>query len=316
MTKQELHPDLANCELARHPESLAVVTTTFYPDWYSGDLNSPDHTDKIRGDLALQLLTQSQELGHSTLVVDGGDEGSDFRSALNELDVQVLTQKERGMDPARQEAFQAAAELDQVKIIAWSEPEKISFLTPTCLWQATQAMLKEGCDLVVPARDEESFSTYPAAQVAYETRANTRFNHLLRISDLLPPNDPDLDAWFGPRIFRKEFLPYFMGRYQFEASSGAAADFHSHVNTGASNSATFFPIIRALHEGKKVGSVTIPYRHPGIQTDNEVDNPAMDDKRHIQYMSIVTASLHYIQSLRDSSNPPRQTRMTQLDNSR
>lgn len=304
MRSRELEESLSNSELARHPDLLAVVTATFYPGWYSGDTaNQGDtqelHNIKIRGDLALKTLTKARNLGHYVLVVDDTGENSAFRSALSDLDIKVESQVDKGMDPARQQAFSRAAEQDSVKVITWVEPEKESMVDRECLWPAALAVLNKTYDLVIPARDEAGFATYPDYQVNYEKRANTRFNEILRIAELLKPNDPDLDAWFGPRVFNKELLPYFTGKYDFrqDAESEAIKELYKHIKPGNYNSATFFPIIRALYEKKKVGSITIPYRHPKIQTESETNDPAMEDKRHGQYMNIIVASIHYIHHL-------------------
>lgn len=36
-----------------NPTPLAIAATTSYPKWYRGKLRSIKHTDKVRGDLAL-----------------------------------------------------------------------------------------------------------------------------------------------------------------------------------------------------------------------------------------------------------------------
>ena len=41
-------------EFEFNPKSIAIVATTFSPDWYLGDINSIADTGKIRGDLAPQ----------------------------------------------------------------------------------------------------------------------------------------------------------------------------------------------------------------------------------------------------------------------
>lgn len=303
MKPAELEPNLVNCELALHPEVLAVVTTTFYSHWYPGELRGKDDTDKIRGDLALYTVSKAHDLGHNVIVVDGTGEKSPFWSALELIGVIVESQKENGMDPARQQAFVLASEKEQVKVIAWIEPEKVSMTDPNCLWPASLAVLDGTYDLVIPRRDEVSFVTYPDYQSKYEKRANDRFNNILETSGLHTADGSLLDAWFGPRIFNKELLQYFTGRYDFKGTPemGAVQNMHAKVKPGNYNSATFFPIIRALFEGKKVGSVTIPYRHPLEQTKNEMNNPKMEEKRHDQYVNIITACLHYVRYLSELS---------------
>ena len=304
---QELEPRFVNCELVQHPESLAMVTTTFYKQWFDGD-SDVTNTDKIRGDLALRTIQKAANLGHQVVVVDGSPAESPFYSAVRKfIEIKVVNEdkEHQGMDPSRQYGFELASRLSGVKVIAWIEPEKESMATRGCLWPAVLAVLDGTYDLVIPARDTEAFATYPPYQTDYEKRANTRFNSILRMSGLLKPDDIDLDAWFGPRVFSKALLPYFMGRYDFrkDVKSEAIVELYKHIKPGNYNSATFFPIIRALSDDKKVGNLIIPYRHPKTQTESETNDPIMQEKRHAQYMNIVTACLHYVRYLTEERIP-------------
>ncbi len=322
MKKLELEPDLANCELAQHPESLAIVTTTFYKKWFDGD---PDitNTDKTRGDIAFLTIQKATNLGHQVVVVDGSPVDSPFYQAIRKIPgIKVFDEdaEHRGMDPSRQYGFELASQLEGVKAILWTEPEKEDLIRPECLWPAVLAILRDQYDLVIPARDDAGFATYPDYQVAYEKRANGFFNRILKIitkpkgflefitRKLRKGDIPSLDAWFGPRVFKPEHLSYFSGKYEFagmpkeesvdtESDPPAVPAMHMHVKTNKYNSATFIPILKLAHDGKRIGSVTVPYRHPKIQTDNEKDNLDMQLKRHDQLMNIITASLHYARYL-------------------
>lgn len=334
MKKLELEPDLANCELAQHPESLAIVTTTSYKNWHIGDLNSTN-TDQTRGHLALSTIQRAVRLGHQVVVVDGSPQDSEFYHAIRKIDgITVVGEdaEHRGMDPSRQYGFELASQLEGVKAILWTEPEKEDLIRPECLWPAVLAILRDEYDLVIPARDDAGFATYPDYQVVYEKRANGFFNRILEIitkpkgflefitRKLRKGDIPSLDAWFGPRVFKPELLSYFSGKYEFagmpkeesvdtESDPPAVPALHMHVKTNKYNSATFIPILKLAHDGKRIGSITVPYRHPAIQTKNETDNPEMKFKRHDQLMNIITASIHYARYLLNKNS-----RITPLDN--
>lgn len=318
MKPSELEPNLANCELALHPETLAVVTTTYYPKWYPGEIKDQGNTDKVRGDLALKTISKARDLGHYVLVIDGTGEESSFWSALRSTGVNTESQIEKGMDPARQQAFTRASEQEKVKVIAWLEPEKESMVDPHCLWPASLAVLNGDYDLVIPARDERGFATYPEYQSKYEKRANDRFNNILETAGLHTADDSALDAWFGPRVFNKDILSYFTGEYSFRGvdDTSAIKDMYANVKTSNYNSATFFPIIRSIFEGKKVGSVIVPYRHPPEQTANEINNAEMEQKRHGQYVNIITACLHYVRYLLEMSMDSRKKSRIQTINNK
>ena len=70
-----------------------------------------------------------------------------------------------------------------------------------CIQLASLPILKNDVDIVVPKRNEESFSTYPKLQAEQEQKANKLYNQILRSHGLLKDNDPDLDFWFGQRFF-------------------------------------------------------------------------------------------------------------------
>ena len=177
--------DIRDNELAKHPEQLGVVTTTYYPNWYRGELKSDEDTDKVRGDLALTTLTKSHHLHHPTWVIDGTGENTPFWEELHKLNINVFPQQQKGMDSARQEGFKLAGDDQLVSVITWTEPEKVSFLDQACLWTATLPVVRGTYDLVIPARDEKGFMSYPAFQASSEKRLNARFNKLLHIPSLL-----------------------------------------------------------------------------------------------------------------------------------
>lgn len=53
------------------PKSIAVVTTTYYPNWYPGEARYPQIADKLRGDLAIKSAQAAKEQGLQMIFVDG-----------------------------------------------------------------------------------------------------------------------------------------------------------------------------------------------------------------------------------------------------
>src|SRR3972149_10679062 len=109
------------------PRSIAVATTTLYPMWYPGEIENHDLTDKIRGDVALQLIKEVVSKGYQIALVDG-ESSPEFLSEVGIMGVVAQSEKERGMSGSRRQALEAASRLDGAKVICWTEPEKISII--------------------------------------------------------------------------------------------------------------------------------------------------------------------------------------------
>ncbi len=199
----------------RDPRTRFVVVTTgtMYPNWYDGPLRDPEHdVDKVRGDLALQTISEANRIGFRTIVIDGGS-SMEFRHALaaevykdDTLGSMVYTQTKKGMSAGRVEGFGHAASIRNNRVIAWVEPEKVSFIGQ--ILTAAGPILDDTADIVIPARDDTAFASYPPLQAELEQRANATFNKLLKRAGLRKKRSPDLDMWFGPRLFRDKMELY------------------------------------------------------------------------------------------------------------
>lgn len=154
---------------------------------------------------------------------------------------------------------------------------------------------------MVPRRDDEAFATYPDYQVEFEQTSDRLWNDILRRHHLLPKDAPDLDAWIGPRFFKNdpEIVELFKGKYEFVSET------QSKLKQGAAElwpNALFLPLVAALHQGYRVKSVDVPYRHPAEQTANEQDSEAFREKRRVQQENILKTTVHFIRYLEDSPN--------------
>jgi hypothetical protein len=284
----------ATPEIAVNGHEIGVASATRYPEWEAGESGGAPSTDKVRGDLALETFTEAVRNGYQVVVVDGGSSPA-FMEALKATGVKVEAERERGMSASRRQAFGEVAALEGVKIICWTEPEKVA-IAKDCIPIAVQPILGGKADIVIPKRDEEAFATYPDYQVKFETDSNRSWNDILRRHDLLPADAPDLDAWIGPRFFKNEpdIVKLFKGKYEFKS------DKTSRLKKDAPElwpNALFLPIVAALHDGYRVASVDVPYRHPAIQTANEQDSEVFEDKRAEQQENILKTTIHFIRLL-------------------
>ena len=252
----------------------------------------------MRGDLALQTFKSAHEQNFQIVVVDGGSSDA-FKKALEQNNIYFEMQKQKGgYSPARRQGIERAETLQGVKVIVQTDPEKLSMVSD-CIQTASLPILKGEADIVVPRRDKASFLTYPTFQTQQEQKANKLYNAILRAHGLLKDNDPDLDFWFGQRLFANtpELTKLFKTTYQYRKDN---TELDKKINVEMYSSIQFFPIVEALHRRLRVESVLVPYRHPQIQTTFEEDNPDFDRKRLTQRRTIITELIHYIRQLENS----------------
>ncbi len=305
MKPLELMP---NPEREVDPKSIGVVTTTFYKRWYPGAIRqysagqlqnnevNQERIDKTRGDLALRMILRANKRGFRVVVIDGGSPAT-FIEGLKGTEVIVSAETEKGMSPSRQQGFREISGLFGVKVICWSEPEKVS-ITADCLPQAIIPILKGEADIVVPKRNEGLFKeTYPDYQVRFEQDSNRIWNAILRKYGLRSAEEPDLDVWFGPKFFRNDpaLLSLFTDKYLFVKDPNL--NFHKIIKPELWPNAIFFPVIAVLHKGFKVASIEVPYRHPPEQTAIEQDSDEFRRKREIQQRNIILSSEFFVRSL-------------------
>lgn len=286
-------------EFLFNPRSIAIVTGTFYPTWYEGQVKETLSSDKLRGDLALLCFASSQNRNYNLFVVDGGS-SDEFKKALERNHITYEMQKQGGgQGPARRQGLSLAESIAEVRIICQTEPEKVSLVTD-CVEIASLPILENDADIVLPTRSSQSFSTYPQHQVEQEQKANALYNKILRSHGLLKENGPDLDFWFGPKFLanKPEVTELFKKIYQFKKGITAI---DAKVNVEMYSNPLLFPVVTALHKGLRVKSIEVPYRHPQAQTTFEEGNPSFDMRRDRQRRTITTELIHFIRHLENSS---------------
>lgn len=277
-----------------NPQSIAICIITYYPKWYNGKLRSIKHTDKIRGDLALEFIGKAQKLGHQVIVSDATSSRS-FRKILNEINgIHLKFRKTRKRSPGKRQTFNIAYRLEGVKAIVTAEPEKVSILDSFEL--ITKPIFEGIADIVVPQRNDALFKkTYPLYMYESEVEGNKIYNEYLSLYKLTPKNE-SIDMFFGPRAFanKKEVVACFMKR--FKLKTGKTILPHEYFDPEEYSNTSFFPIIVALKKRLKVKSVEIPFSYPAIQKQNEEANARelFLEKRKSQRLSLILELIQFL----------------------
>lgn len=281
------------------PRQVAICAITYYPKWYQGKLRSIKHTDKVRGDLALEFAQEAVKRGYQVVIVDGKSSKTFKKSLAAIAGVIIKRRKTQKRSPNKRLAYKIASKLAQVKVIVATEPEKTSLVTD-CLPQIVRPILKEEADIVVPKRNDQLFqAAYPDYMYHSEIEGNQLYNENLKLHKLLKKTDPDLDMFFGARAFANEpkVLSLFMRKFKVKASDLALPkdffDAEEYSNT------TYFPIVLALKKKLRVKSVEIPFKYPQIQKRNE-EAQAKElflEKRRTQRLSLLLELMHFLNYL-------------------
>ncbi len=177
-------------------------TSTFYPKWYQGPLRSINHTDKIRGDLALELIHKAAKQGYAVVVIDGLSTKTFYKTVKNIPGVILKRRISYKRSPARRLSCQVASKIPQVEVIFYTEPEKVDIAT--YLPQIIQPLLRYEADIVIPKRELTAFkSTYPGFQYLSEEEGNKLYNEYMHLHHGQHIEE-NFDMFFGPRAFRNK----------------------------------------------------------------------------------------------------------------
>lgn len=275
---------------------INIITTTFYSRWVPGQLQwkfgdsvTPDVVDKVRGDLALQTVSEGAREGARVIVIDGGSNTHPFREALVRVGngVLVFDEIDHGTSTSRQQGFRIACMSDRTANL-WIEPEKTGMAQKPCLEPVIAPILQKKIALVIPARDENGFATLNNYQADVERESNFKWRSLLVEEGILPLDHPGFDNWFGPRGWHKDIAGLFLRKY---ISTDPDAKL---IRPEQYGNALQFPLIAALFEGRNVLSVQVPFRYPETQQAIEQYNPEFEAKRRDQQASILETIKEFI----------------------
>lgn len=270
--------------------SVAITTITYFPKWYRGILRSLKHTDKVRGDLALEFAKKATKLKYKIVLVDGGSSKTFIKELSDIKNILVVKRRSKKRSPGKRIGIKIASKLPGVKIIVVSEAEKVSIVTD-CIPQIARPIMEGVADIVVPKREENLFkSSYPEYMFESEIEGNKIYNEILISNNLLEPSYEGLDMFFGPRAFRNDskIIAIFMKKYHIFSSE--------HFDSEEWSNTLFFPIVLALIKKLKVKSVTVPFSYPEKQKKNE-EVSAEDvfiEKRRAQKMGLLIELLHFM----------------------
>ncbi|HSA83884.1 MAG TPA: hypothetical protein VLF20_03280, partial [Patescibacteria group bacterium] len=194
--------------MAFDPKKVGFAVITSYPKWYSGKIRSIKHTDKVRGDLAIEFAQKATDAGYP-IVLSDGKSAKTFVRMLQSLPGLIVTKRKSVMSgQGKRLALEMVSKIPGVEVIVLCEPEKVSFLTH-CVERSVMPILEGKADIVVPKREDKLFkSTYPDYMYLSEKEANSIYNEAIVANNLLPKEMYEMDSFFGPRVFRntKEFV--------------------------------------------------------------------------------------------------------------
>lgn len=277
------------------PRSVAIATITYFPKWYKGTLKSIKHTDKVRGDLALESCKSAAKLDYQMIVVNG-ESSKTFSKELSGIKgIIVVRRRGKKRSPGKRMGIKIASKLPGVKVIVISEAEKVSIVTD-CIPQIAEPIINGLADVVVPKREQSLFkSTYPEYMFESEMEGNKIYNEVLMANNLLNPHLENLDMFFGPRAFRNDpkIISLFMKKYHILSSE--------YFDSEEWSNTLYFPIILALKKGFAVKSITVPFSYPKIQKENEEKN-AKDmffEKRKAQRLGLLVELLHFVNFIKE-----------------
>lgn len=264
MNKEKHSENGQNLEAIKHPEKLCIVTTTRYPLFGSDAGTDAATVDNVRGTLALETFRSALKKGNQLRVSDMGSSPL-FLEELKKLGVEVATGQSASRAECKRLLYRSAQEIKNVEAVVWIEPEKADMIEDVCMARCVEPILTHKADVVMPTRTQESWSTYPDYMMESEVIANEKCNALLRKNNLLKTGSPDIDHFFGPRMFanKPEIVDIFCEEYALDANQNSAA--HTLMNPDIYSNSSYLPVVRALQEGYTVETVPIDFHYPETQ---------------------------------------------------
>ena len=280
--------------------SVTLALISNYPKWYRGKIQSIKHTQKVRGDLALEMINVSVKKGIEVIIADGPSSKS-FKKELKKIPgIIIANRRSFKRSPAKRVGFKIASRLKDVKAIISAEAEKVSLISD-CLEQVVEPILKNEADIVIPKREEGLFSkTYPAYMVESEQEGNKLYNEYLKTEGFMERSQEDFDFFFGARIIKNDpkVLRLFTKRFRIKVGNlDVAKEF---LDPEELSNATYFPLVLALKKNLKVKSVTVPFSYPKLQKENEevLAKAYFIEKRRSQRLSLLLELIHFLQYLK------------------
>jgi hypothetical protein len=229
---------------------VALITTTFNKT-----------ASDLRFKLVLRTCDEAKQAGYPIYVVDDSPDPT-LGQIMVEHGANVEKQIKKGMGASRRQVIKMGLD-SGAEAILWLEPEKYP-LVPLLRPCINMILGPKGYEIVVPRRF--SLDSYPDYQHWSELRANWELGNIT--------GRPDLDLMFGPRFLSRAGAGLLLG---YTGESGDNWEI------------LMIPIFQAIHNGWKVGSKIVAYKHPPEQTAAEQWDVAMNKKRDEQRTSLIAA---------------------------
>lgn len=213
-------------------KDAVLVTTTCY-----------DSVKADRFPLALEMVENARKAGLAIIVNDGSppDCRDEIRRALADRGAIIMPRQATALGACRREVLEEG--MKAAKVVVWLEPEKVNF--PLCVEESIQLVLEGVHDIVVPARDEASWNSYPAMQVHSEKFASAAIDHFTK---------KKLDWMFAPKVMNRAGAQYFV---DYKGEYGDRWE------------GLVIPVVRAEAAGLSVGSTVVRCLYPPKQREDE-----------------------------------------------
>lgn len=256
-----------------YADQIVVATNCLYKNYHTspeGKQRDLADTDGIRGDLALELFDKAINSGIRIVVCDGGS-SPEFISALQRFvdrELSIVGSNTLGRGPQRRSAFKAACLLPGVRVIFYTQPEKVSLVDR--LSKISKPIIEGGADIVIPKRNQRLFEqSYPDYMRESEIRVNHTYDWLMKKADLMT-QEQSFDWFFGAVAFKNdpEIVALFLKEYAIEGGIGSRIN--AQPNPEMHSDGHYFPIIEALFNRKLVVSIEVPFAYPPTQKANEM----------------------------------------------
>jgi hypothetical protein len=228
------------------------------------------------------LLQALQTLEQTEMPVIASDGGSRkvFVTRLNNLGIQVVSPRARALVPQVKAGFRAALKRFPGRFILYTEPDKLPFFTRGILEFIQQVRRSPNLGMVIPARTQRSFRTFPSGQRWAETFTNQAAEIYFGQKESEPK-----DYCYGPMLLSPESVELSL----------ASPD---HLGWGW----RFFTMARARQ--KKLQLKTIPGDFP-CPVQQRRENSQADQIYRLRQLRENLAALHVAHT---NENPSRKGR--------
>jgi hypothetical protein len=246
--------------------------------------------------LALATVRSAQREGFQVSLVDGGS-SEGFKQELTATGLHWHDEEKHGMSGSRRQALEEALKLSGVKILAWTEPEKVSMVQDGIIGRAAEMVSRNEADVVVPCRTPAAWETYGEYQRKSEQEANNKIKKLLVSRGLWKKEDPELDLMVGPRVFKNDpkLVEIFLTKYEFVKEEKNRLQ--EKIKADNWLNFLFISVAAAIAKGYRVVSMEAEYRHPVAQMQVEENTQGLNQKRDEQRNGILAGMVYVLDKM-------------------